>query len=78
MASFGMLRRVVLTRATWRNIPEDAILHSHHRENHQSYREMVSLNTCLSNIKISTAKETPRLNSFLCSEFSDMQGQAQM
>jgi hypothetical protein len=23
----------VLTRATWRNIPEDAILHSHRREN---------------------------------------------
>jgi hypothetical protein len=24
---------LVLTRATWRNIPEDAILHSHRREN---------------------------------------------
>jgi hypothetical protein len=29
----------VLTRATWRNIPEDAILHSHHRENLKSYTE---------------------------------------
>jgi hypothetical protein len=28
----------VLSRATWRNIPEDAILHSHHRENLKSYR----------------------------------------
>jgi hypothetical protein len=28
----------VLTRATWRNIPEDAILHSHSRENLRSYR----------------------------------------
>jgi hypothetical protein len=39
----------VLTRATWQNIPEDIILHSHHRENPKSYiRE---------NIKIS-AKES--------------------
>jgi hypothetical protein len=27
----------VLTRATWRNIPEDGILHSHLRENLKSY-----------------------------------------
>jgi hypothetical protein len=27
----------VLTRATRRNIPEDAIFHSHHRENLKSY-----------------------------------------
>jgi hypothetical protein len=27
----------VLTRATWRNIPEDGILHSHRRENIKSY-----------------------------------------
>jgi hypothetical protein len=27
----------VLTRTTWRNIPEDTILHSHHRENLKSY-----------------------------------------
>jgi hypothetical protein len=27
----------VLTRAAWRNIPEDALLHSHHRENLKSY-----------------------------------------
>jgi hypothetical protein len=27
----------VLTRATWRNIPEDTILHSHCRENLKSY-----------------------------------------
>jgi hypothetical protein len=27
----------VLTRVTWRNIPEDAILHSHRRENLKSY-----------------------------------------
>jgi hypothetical protein len=27
----------VITRATWRNIPEDTILHSHRRENLISY-----------------------------------------
>jgi hypothetical protein len=32
----------VLTRATWRNIPEDAILHSR-RENFKSYTEKSSL-----------------------------------
>jgi hypothetical protein len=31
----------VLTTAKWRNIPEDAILHSHSRENVKSYKEAV-------------------------------------
>jgi hypothetical protein len=30
----------VLTRATLRKIPEDAILHSHHRENLKSYNDV--------------------------------------
>jgi hypothetical protein len=34
---------LVLTRATRRNIPEDAILHSHHRENLKSYKVFFSL-----------------------------------
>jgi hypothetical protein len=29
----------VLTRATWRNIPEDSILYSHRRGNLRSYKE---------------------------------------
>jgi hypothetical protein len=33
----------VLTRATWRNIPEDIILHSHRRENLKSYILTISL-----------------------------------
>jgi hypothetical protein len=39
MVSSGLLRRVALvrTRATRRNIPEDAILHSHRREKLKSY-----------------------------------------
>jgi hypothetical protein len=32
----------VLTRATRRNIPEDAILHSHRRENLKYYRDRVT------------------------------------
>jgi hypothetical protein len=31
-------KTLVLTRATWRNIPEDTILHSHRHENLKSYK----------------------------------------
>jgi hypothetical protein len=30
----------ILTRATWRNVPEDAILHSHRRENLKFYNKI--------------------------------------
>jgi hypothetical protein len=36
----GSSETSVLTRATWRNNPEDTILHSHRRENLKSYMEM--------------------------------------
>jgi hypothetical protein len=37
----------VVTRATWRNIPEDDILHSHRRENLESYNEgHITANVC--------------------------------
>jgi hypothetical protein len=36
------------TRATRRNIPEDGILHRHHRENFKSYMYFVSLGLVLS------------------------------
>jgi hypothetical protein len=32
-----LIEKQVLTRATWRNIPGDTILHSHRRENLKSY-----------------------------------------
>jgi hypothetical protein len=37
----------VLTRTTWRNIPEDAILHSHYCENLKSY---TNLNEIISSV----------------------------
>jgi hypothetical protein len=36
----GSSETSVLTRATWRNNPEDTILHSHRRENLKSYTVM--------------------------------------
>jgi hypothetical protein len=37
-----MLRRVALTRATQRNIPEDAILHSYRCVNLKSYIKIIT------------------------------------
>jgi hypothetical protein len=37
MEAICSFETLVLTRATWRNIPEDSALHSHCRENLKSY-----------------------------------------
>jgi hypothetical protein len=37
----------VLPRATWHNIPEDGILHSHHHKNLKSYKVCVVLDHIL-------------------------------
>jgi hypothetical protein len=36
MEALQSFETLVLTRATWRNIPEDGILHSHRRESLKS------------------------------------------
>jgi hypothetical protein len=46
----------VLTRATWRNIPEDAILHIHHGENLKSFIG-IALLSFLTGIKTPCAGE---------------------
>jgi hypothetical protein len=65
-----MLRRVALvrtdvseklTRATRRNVPEEAILHSHRRENLKFYGS----NKTWKNIKIVGVSGTTRISTFL-------------
>jgi hypothetical protein len=41
----------VFTRAIRRNIPEDAILHSHSRENLKSYRKLLLFVNVLQNVE---------------------------
>jgi hypothetical protein len=59
----------VLTRATWRNIPEDAILYSHYRENLRSYKKMLVTNVNLVT-KWVKAYKTLLLKTVICGPMS--------
>jgi hypothetical protein len=72
----------VLTRATRHNIPEDAILHSHHRENLKSYTLfdiglirflILQINFMVHGIGQSV-EITPFLNGMTCSLLDKYQG----
>jgi hypothetical protein len=52
----------VLTRATWRNIPEDDILHSHRRENLKSYK-LISIPFKVFSYLYNAAHELPTVQS---------------
>jgi hypothetical protein len=50
MEAIHSFKPSVLKKATWHNIPEDGILHSHHYENLKSYKNMF----CMSKLKCTT------------------------
>jgi hypothetical protein len=67
--ALGSSETSVLTRATWRNIPEDTILYSYHHENLKSYMIMNNYKTLLiiieeRNIEIWRMLHTEELHDF--------------
>jgi hypothetical protein len=47
----------VLTTATWHNIPEDGILHSHCHENLKSYKSLLSITYSMTLISLRSVQE---------------------
>jgi hypothetical protein len=61
---------LVLTRATWRNMPENNILHGHRCENLKSYKLLLDVNIFHGEKKIADTHNTKFLGLILDSAFS--------
>jgi hypothetical protein len=65
--ALGSSKTSVLTRATQRNVPEDAILHSHRRENLKSYISIAVFRILKQNVLFTLFSITMNCHNDLCS-----------
>jgi hypothetical protein len=68
----------VLTRATWRNIPEDTILHSHRHENLKSFMYNYSEDQCSILLNLEKYIENNNFCSYNTLIFNDCRGSAML
>jgi hypothetical protein len=59
----------VLTRATWRNIPEDTILHSHRCENLKSYMFIIVLKVFVTAYSLQVLRSTLSFSGVISNRF---------